>query len=99
MTSRQQATIEKIKRDIPHFDFYGSDNYEIKEFEVKEYEYFVSVYIVTRRKNDSGTMAAVLCRKYRHGFIGKNGGLSVMNKNSNRVRCSLFEFLNEKYTH
>ena len=86
MTSRQQATIEKIKRDLPHFDFYGSDDYEIKEFDVKEYEYFVSVYIVTGRKNDEGTLAACLCRKYRHGFIGKNGGLSYMNSKSNTVR-------------
>ena len=97
MTNSQQRVITEIKTRLPYFDFYSSDDYEIKEFEVTDYDSFVSVYIVTGMINDEGTMAACLCRKYRHGFIGKKGGLSYMNGKSNRVGCSVFEFLNERY--
>ena len=100
MTKAQERTIEAIKSGLPRFDFYGAPaDYEVKTFDVEENEYFVSVYIVTGRKNDSGTLAAALCRKYRHAFIGKNGGISYMNSKHNTVRCSLFSFLNEHYTH
>lgn len=100
MTKAQERTIEAIKSGLPRFDFYGAPaDYEVKEFVVKEYEYFVSVYIVTGRKNDDGTLAAVLCRKYRHAFIGKKGGVSYMNSKSNRVCCSVFDLLNRHYTH
>ena len=99
MTKAQERTIEAIKSRLPYFDFYGAPaDYEVKEFDVKEYESFVSVYIVTGRKNDSGTLAAAFCRKYRHGFIGKKGGVSYMNNKSNTVRCSVFDFLNKHYT-
>ena len=100
MTKAQERTIEAIKSGLPRFDFYGAaDKYEVKEFDVKEYESFVSVYIVTGMKDDDGTLAAVLCRKYRHAFIGKKGGISYMNSKHNTVRCSLFSLLNEHYTH
>lgn len=99
MTKEQQATIQRIKKDIPYFDFYNSDDYEIKQFEVEEFDGFVSLVIVTGCKNDEGTMAALLCRKYRHAFIGKRGGVSAVNSKYNTVRCSVFDFLNKHYRH
>lgn len=98
MTRAQEITIEKIKKEIPRFDFYNSDEYEIKKFEISENEYFVSVYFVTGRKNDEGTMAEVLCRKHRHAFIGKNGGLKVpRRKGKTCFRSSVFDFMNTHY--
>lgn len=98
MTRAQELTIEKIKKEIPHFDFYNSDNYEIKEFEVEENEYFVSVYFVTGMKNDNGTMASLLCRKHRHAFIGKNGGIKVPRRNGKTFhRSSLFDLMNKNW--
>lgn len=98
MTKKQERTIERIKKEIPYFDFYSSDNYEIKKFEVKEYETFVSVYFVTGRKGDEGTMAEVICRKYRHAFIGKNGGITVPRRRGRTTfRASLFDFMNKHY--
>ena len=98
MTRAQETTIEKIKKEIPRFDFYNSDEYEIKKFKVEENEYFVSVYFVTGRKDDEGTMAEVLCRKYRHAFIGKNGGLRVPRRRGKTCfRSSVFDFMNRHY--
>lgn len=98
MTKAQERTIEKIKKDIPYFDFYHSDNYEIKKLEIEENEYFVSIYIVTGMKGDEGTLAAGLCRKYRHGFIGKNGGIMVpRRKGTTCYRASEFDFMNKCY--
>lgn len=100
MTKAQELTIEKIKKAIPEFDYYNSDEYEIKQFEVEENEYFVSVYFVTGMKNDEGTMAAVICRKYRHCFIGKNGGIRVPRRRGKTCfRSSVFDFMNKFYEH
>lgn len=100
MTRAQELTIEKIKKEIPRFDFYSNDDeYEIKQFEVEENEYFVSVYFVTGRKNDEGTMA-VFFRKYRHAFIGKNGGIRVPRRRGKTCfRSSVFDFMNKHYYH
>lgn len=101
MTKQQEKTIERIKKEIPYFDFYSSDKYEIKEFKVDECEYFVSLYIVTGMKDDEGTLAALLCRKYRHAFIGKRGGIQVpyfKRKGSHGTfSASVFKFMNECY--
>lgn len=98
MTKAQELTIEKIKKEIPRFDFYDKDDYEIKKFEVEENEYFVSVYFVTGIKNDEGTMAGVLCRKHRHCFIGKNGGIIVPRRRGKTCfRSSVFDFMNKHY--
>lgn len=99
MTKAQAETIQRIKRDIPYFDFYGSDNYEIKEFKIEEFDAFISLSIVTGMKDDAGTMAALLCRKYRLGFIGKRGGVSIVNSKGHTVRCSVFDFMNKHYRH
>ena len=97
MTKAQLATIQKIKKDIPQFDFYESDNYEIKRFETEEFQYFVSLTVETGMKGDDGTLASVFCRKHRHGFIGKRGGVSIVNDNGKVIRCSVFDFLNKHY--
>lgn len=98
MTKAQELTIEKIKKEIPRFDFYDKNDYEIKKFEVEENEYFVSVYFVTGIKNDEGTMAGVLGRKHRHCFIGKNGGIIVPRRRGKTCfRSSVFDFMNKHY--
>lgn len=101
MTKQQERVIEQIKKNIPHFDFYNSENYEIKKFEVKEHEEFgyVAVYVVTGMKGDEGTLAEALGRKHRHGFIGKKGGITYVSDRGNVRRCTLFQFMNEKYYH
>lgn len=97
MTNAQLATIKKIEKNIPYFDFYSEDDYEVKQFEITECDGFIDVYIVTGMKGDDGTMAAVLCRKYRHGFIGKRGGVSIVNSKGKCARCSVFAFMNKHY--
>lgn len=98
MTNSQERTLNEIKNRIPHFDFYGDpDFYEIKEFKVEDIGAFIAVSIVTGVKDDTGTMAALLCRKYRHGFIGKRGGVSIVNDKGNVVKCSVFDFMNKHY--
>lgn len=76
MTNAQEKTIQAIKEYIEKHDMYNDDAYEIKKFEVKETDYgAVIVYAESGRKNDEGTMAALLCRRIRHIFIGVRGGV------------------------
>jgi len=77
MTKYQEKAVERIKRYIEEHDLHGNDErYEFKEFTVEETDYgTVIVYSVTGLKNDEGTMAAIFCRRRRHIFIGKRGGL------------------------
>lgn len=100
MTKAQELTIEKIKRAIPEFDYYNSDNYEVKKWKVTEEEEFgiVFLYFVTGMKNDEGTMAEVICRKHRHCVIGKNGGIQCFRKRGKtQFRASVFDFMNKFY--
>lgn len=102
MTRDQERVVEKLKRMIPEFDFYG-EMYEIKELKIEEYESFVSFYLVTGMKGDEGSLAACLCRKYRHCFIGKRGGIRVPRfkriGSHSTHSASAFQFMNECYHH
>ena len=73
-----------LKKDIIRYDFHDShekdftlegSRYEFKTFEVRDDNGVVSVYSIVGLKNDEGTMAACVCRTYRHIFIGKLGGV------------------------
>lgn len=77
MKKAQEIAVQKIKRYIEQHDLYqNAPGYEFKEFTVEETGYgTVIVYSVVGLKDDEGTMAAVLCRKTRHIFIGERGGL------------------------
>lgn len=77
MTKAQEIAIERIRKaaENMHGKKYA-DEYEFKKWEIIENEYFVSLVLEVGRKNDEGTMAAVLCRDHIHLFIGKRGGIT-----------------------
>lgn len=101
MTNAQEKMLERIKKDIPEFDFYGQpDLYEIKRWEVKESTYgIVEVIFVTGLKEDEGTVANVFCRKHRQLFIGTNGGVTTCKYNRKLKRTveinGFFRCMNE----
>ena len=71
MTKAQERMIEKIRRDALAWAGEGG---EIKRFDVEEIsDKTVSVWAIVGRKNDEGTMAAVLCRDSVLVFIGPRG--------------------------
>ena len=39
MINAQKDTLDQIKKEIPYFDFYRPDLFEIKKWEVKETDY------------------------------------------------------------
>lgn len=101
MTKAQEKTLNEIKNRIPYFDFYDSpDKYELKEW--KEWEPnrdgSFMVTFVTGMKDDSGTLAAVFCRKHRTFWVGVRGGVRVMNENFKFVRTTVFDLMNKHYT-
>ncbi len=99
MTKAQEKTLNEIKREIPRFDFYGApDMYEIKEWEESELENGVlMVSFITGMKDDEGTLAACLCRKYRVFWIGVRGGVRVLNKNYRFANTTVFDLMNKHY--
>lgn len=104
MNKAQQAKLDSIIRRIPYFDFYSKDGYEIKQLETEECGRWVSVYIVTGGKGDEGTYAELFCRKYRHFFIGPNGGIRTYvgrgGKDNDKLQyVSEFELLNYRHRH
>ena len=107
VNEKQKRTIKDIVDEIPHFDFYGdNDNYEIKRLDISadqigDYDkYSVSVIIETGRKNDEGTLEAILGRKKRQFWVGDNGGIKIMNDKTYKFeRVSKFDLLNKHYFH
>ena len=98
MTNAQETVIKRIRNAIENMHGAYSDSYEIKEWTIDDREFFVNLYFEVGLKNDEGTMAGVLCRKYRHAFIGKNGGLMVpRRKGKTCFRSSVFDFMNKHY--
>lgn len=60
----------------------------------------VFVHIVTGMKDDTGTMAEVYCRKYRHLKIGPRGGVESSPVTRSGFRSvSLFDAMNSEYWH
>ena len=86
MTKWQEKAITDIREYVEKNDLLNED-YEIKEFEVEETDFgTVIVYIVSGRKADDGTMAALLCRTKRHIFIGSKGGLKSYKRKNGKSR-------------
>lgn len=100
MTKAQEQTIRKVMREIPRFDFYSSEGYEVKDFDITVTDFgkvFISFH--TGMVGDEGTLASVICRKWRHFMIGERGGVSVFTQKGNRKRVSVFTLMNECYEH
>lgn len=99
MTKAQEKTLNKIRNMIPDFDFYGSDDYEVKEW--IEYEpYLNGMFMVsfkTGMKNDEGTFASVFCRKHRMFWVGVRGGIYTLNSNQKMVSTTIFDLMNKCY--
>ena len=101
MTSKQEKMVNQIKKDIIRYDFHDSSKkdftlenskYEFKTFEVKDNDGIVSVYSVVGLKNDEGTMAACVCRTYRHIFIGKRGGVHTYENRKKGAKAVLTNY-------
>ena len=79
MTEKQKRTVEMLRRRVIQMDGHG-DKYEYKRFEIRELEYgAVSVVSEVGLIGDEGTAASILCRTRRHLFVGKRGGLTLVN--------------------
>ena len=72
MTKQQTKAIEMIRSAM-----LAKGAYELKEEHTKNLDYFVSYSIEMGIANDDGTLASVICRDYRHFFIGKRGGIKL----------------------
>ncbi len=89
----QIKAIEYLKEMFLYYHSYGEkDKYEIKEFKSlplipEDNKSKWSVVIETGMKNDDGTMAAIICRDRRHFFIGKNGGVEVIDDKAKGFRA------------
>lgn len=84
MTPRQQKTIDQLKKQIIDSKSCGKPElYEFKEITVKESDYFVSFVTEYGRKNDEGTVAAIMCRDRRHFIIGLKGGVKLVGLSAN----------------
>lgn len=89
VTPSQVAEIEALKErfwrrviGLPEFH----DKYEWKEFKHELLEWgVVSLVMEIGRKNDEGTMAAILCRSRVHIFIGRKGGLYAYGKGGKKL--------------
>lgn len=97
LNDNQTNTLMEVIREIPHFDFH-SDMYEVKQMQIEPQEYgSIFCTFTTGLKDDEGTLASILYRKRRIFWIGKKGGIKVMNSNNNLIRCSIFELMNHYY--
>lgn len=100
ITRKQKLEIDHILRDIPYYDFHNSNKFEIKTFEINVNGFgIVDLYFVTGMIDDEGTLAGILCRKYRHVFIGKRGGLSMVSDKGSIRNINHFDLMNRYYRH
>lgn len=81
MSPAQEKMIKFAKEQIFLNDSVGfPENHEYKRFDVEFLDWGkVQLLSEVGRKNDVGTMAALLCRTRRHIFIGRKGGLTLCN--------------------
>lgn len=63
------------------------DGHEVKRLSVTNLGRVVSVVVVVGMKNDEGTMAAVLCRKRGHFFIGRRGGIKAVDPSGHATKA------------
>ena len=79
MNSAQTKTIEEVKAAmLKKASLGGRIETEIKKLAIEENKFFVSLAIEVGGVGDEGKMTSVLCRDYRHIFIGKRGGVQLM---------------------
>ena len=83
VNAKQQKTIDYLIANVLT-EQYGSTaaSYEIKFTKVNSSpicDDFVSLTIETGMIGDEGTAASILCRTYRHIFIGVAGGCELAN--------------------
>lgn len=98
MTRRQEYMVEMIRRKAKENLFYNKEAYEFKTFEVKDERWATIVVFEIGQKNDEGTMASIFCRDRAQFFIGKNGGITYVNKKGtvkrlgrNSFYCACYE--------
>ena len=82
MNSKQINVIETIKKEMME------NRYEVKTEQVSDCGFFVSYSIEVGIADDEGTLASVLCRNYRHFFIGKRGGVTLKTVSMGNHRAS-----------
>jgi hypothetical protein len=82
MNAKQTNAIEIIKKEMME------GRYEVKTETVEDCGFFVSFSIEVGMPNDQGTLASVLCRNYRHFFIGKRGGVTLKTVSMGNHRAS-----------
>ena len=102
MTKKQEKMVEFLRKNILEWDSYGHpETREVKVFKVSEIEgtNLVAVYSVVGLKDDEGTVASILCRTYRHMFIGKNGGIFTRIYNSKTGKYRLYEGITQVRIH
>ena len=92
-TAAQSKAIERIKAAVADRNSYGDPaNYEFKKVEVKDLDWgAVSMVTEFGRKGDEGTYAALICRDYRHFFIGPKGGITMVSAKDGKKRTGLWE--------
>lgn len=80
-TRSQQRLVDYLPGRILEAHTYGdADNYEIKRLDVTDHDWgMTSIVIEVGRKGDEGTVGSIICRDYRHIFIGRSGGLQLVN--------------------
>lgn len=83
MTKQQEYSLKRLRAFIERYDINeregSTTKREFKEWEVRKLEDtdLIAVYSVVGLVEDEGTMASLICRTYRHIFIGKNGGYAT----------------------
>ena len=78
MTRNQVEVLSQIKATM-----LNGDRYEIKREITSDLGFAVSYAIEVGLPNDAGTLASVICRTYKHFFIGKRGGVKLCHTHSN----------------
>ena len=78
MTRQQQTKIEMLRKETLRA-FIFRDDYEIKRWEAIENPDwgFIDLRVTTGRKNDDGTLAALLRNNFQL-FIGPRGGITYI---------------------
>lgn len=78
-TRKQVDMIHYLAERIMDHDRLNTNNYEFKEFKLT-YGFGRHLFLIATvgRKDDEGTMAAILCRNHRHLIIGVKGGIKSL---------------------
>jgi hypothetical protein len=81
LNPRQQATLDFVIAGVLRKNNHGQeDRVEVKHLSMQHAwsgTFFVSLTV--GMKGDEGTMAQAFCRDHRHLWIGKNGGVELLN--------------------